>query len=79
MTEQAALLSPQDLVALSGDPACVVVDCRFKLLDPEAGHAAYLQEHIPGARYADLDKDLAGPVSAESGRHPLPAPLNRAP
>jgi thiosulfate/3-mercaptopyruvate sulfurtransferase len=52
----------------------VVVDCRFDLMQPEAGYVAYLSGHIPGARYADLNKNLSGPVSPSSGRHPLPNP-----
>lgn len=55
-------------------PGVVVVDCRFNLLQPEAGRAAYLQGHVPGAFYADLDRDLASPRGPETGRHPLPDP-----
>lgn len=51
-----------------------VIDCRFDLLDPEKGRAEYLAGHIPGAVHADLDRDLAGPVTDSSGRHPLPDP-----
>ena len=43
-------------------------------MKPEAGLEAYLKGHIPGARYADLNRDLSSPVTADSGRHPLPAP-----
>lgn len=57
----------------AGDPT-VVVDCRFDLANPAAGQAAFLAGHLPGARYAHLDDDLAGPRTATSGRHPLPAP-----
>jgi thiosulfate/3-mercaptopyruvate sulfurtransferase len=52
----------------------VVLDCRFDLKEPAAGRQAYLAAHIPGARYADLEENLAAPVTAVSGRHPLPAP-----
>ncbi len=52
----------------------VIVDCRFNLGDPGAGHQAYLQAHLPGAFYADLDRDLAGPRGPDTGRHPLPDP-----
>ena len=52
----------------------VLLDCRFDLAKPDAGRQAYLTSHIPGARHADLDRDLAGPVTAASGRHPLPSP-----
>ena len=50
----------------------VVVDCRFDLADTDKGEHAYRQSHIPGARYAHLDRDLSGPVTAVTGRHPLP-------
>jgi thiosulfate/3-mercaptopyruvate sulfurtransferase len=50
----------------------IAVDCRFTLTDPPAGRAAYVRGHIPGARYAHLDDDLARHPSATEGRHPLP-------
>ncbi len=52
----------------------VIVDCRFDLGDPVAGRLAYEAAHIPGAVYADLDRDLAGPIGPQTGRHPLPDP-----
>ncbi len=55
-------------------PAVVIFDCRFDLANPAAGRAAYLGGHVPGAHYADLNADLAAPVGAASGRHPLPSP-----
>lgn len=55
-----------------GQPDWVVVDCRFRLDDVTAGALAYAAGHIPGARYADLERDLSGPRSQGSGRHPLP-------
>ena len=58
--------------------ACIVIDCRFDLSAPEAGRAAYLQAHIPGALYAHLDTDLSGPKTADAGRHPLPDPAQLA-
>ena len=45
-----------------------------RLTDPPAGRAAYDRGHIPGARYAHLDDDLARRPSAAEGRHPLPDP-----
>lgn len=52
-----------------------VVDCRFVLGDPAAGRERYLASHIAGAAFADLDRDLAGPVGdGRRGRHPLPEP-----
>ena len=56
------------------DPHWVAVDCRFNLLEPNAGRDAYQRAHIPGARYADLDRDLARAPATGEGRHPLPEP-----
>ena len=67
------LVSVQELAA-ANRPSWVLVDCRFNLLKPEAGQAAYLAGHIPGAWYADLDQDLSGPRGPGTGRHPLPEP-----
>jgi thiosulfate/3-mercaptopyruvate sulfurtransferase len=49
-------------------------DCRFDLAHPDAGRELYALGHLPGARYADLNRDLSSPVTTSSGRHPLPAP-----
>jgi thiosulfate/3-mercaptopyruvate sulfurtransferase len=49
-----------------------VVDCRFALEDPSWGERAYAAGHVPGAVYAHLDRDLAGPRTGTNGRHPLP-------
>ncbi len=62
------------LKALIGAPGTAVLDCRFDLAAPDAGRQAYLRQHIRGARYADLNRDLSGPLTPSSGRHPLPAP-----
>ncbi|MGH8176293.1 MAG: sulfurtransferase [Steroidobacter sp.] len=63
-----------DLARHTSGPAWLFVDCRFDLADPKAGQAHHRAGHIPGAVYAHLDRDLAGPVTATSGRHPLPTP-----
>jgi thiosulfate/3-mercaptopyruvate sulfurtransferase len=57
-----------------GHPAWRIIDCRHDLLQREAGRQAYLQAHIAGAVFADLDRDLSGPKTPRSGRHPLPDP-----
>ncbi len=74
-----ALIDAQALNGLIASEApLVILDARFELTDPAAGRIAYEQAHIPGALHADLDRHLAGPVTAESGRHPLPAPTTLA-
>lgn len=54
------------------DPRWVIFDCRFDLADTAKGRGAFTISHIPGAHYAHLDDDLSGPITADSGRHPLP-------
>ncbi|PIW39692.1 MAG: sulfurtransferase [Hydrogenophilales bacterium CG15_BIG_FIL_POST_REV_8_21_14_020_62_31] len=66
------LVSTDDLARHLDDPHWIVIDCRFSLTDPEDGRSAYSKGHIPGARYAHLDADLAGPIGPDTGRHPLP-------
>jgi thiosulfate/3-mercaptopyruvate sulfurtransferase len=61
-------------LSTSPDPNLVVLDCRFDLGDPQAGRRAYLNGHIPGAHFADLNTDLASAIGPETGRHPLPDP-----
>src|SRR5438552_2704872 len=52
----------------------VIVDCRTKLDDERWGEQEYTASHIPGAVYADLNRDLSGPRTGTNGRHPLPDP-----
>jgi thiosulfate/3-mercaptopyruvate sulfurtransferase len=75
MPENRILMVAQDLLECLDDPDCVVVDCRFDLGDPDAGRRVYEAGHIPGAVFLDLDRDLAGPITPETGRHPLPDPV----
>ena len=83
------LISAEQLRALmsSGQPLRVF-DCSFDLMQPHSGEQQYLQTHIAGAVYANLDTALSarhgapGPhgvatatgadAPASGGRHPLP-------
>jgi thiosulfate/3-mercaptopyruvate sulfurtransferase len=66
------IISTDALAArLGGD--WVVVDCRFDLQNEHWGRDQYLAGHIPGAVYASLSRDLAGPRTGSNGRHPLPS------
>ena len=69
------LVSVEELRSHLGDAAWVVFDCRHDLMAPAAGEAMYREEHIEGARFAHLDRDLSGPKDGavgDGGRHPLP-------
>jgi thiosulfate/3-mercaptopyruvate sulfurtransferase len=52
----------------------IVFDCRFDLANTSWGENEFAAAHIPGAQYLHLDRDLSSPVTASSGRHPLPDP-----
>ncbi len=51
-----------------------LLDVRWKLGEqPGAGFGRYLQGHLPGARFLDLEAVLTGPTTDPMlGRHPLP-------
>ena len=68
------LIEAKELAKGLQDSDLRVVDTRFRLTDPRAGEQAYRQRHIPGAVYLHLERDLSGPVTGTSGRHPLPDP-----
>jgi thiosulfate/3-mercaptopyruvate sulfurtransferase len=50
----------------------VLLDVRWQVGKPPL-YQDYLAAHIPGARWCDLDADLADPPGP-AGRHPLPDP-----
>src|SRR6185503_20909780 len=74
-----ALVTADELAeALREDAGLVVLDVRWQFGKPSL-YADYLAAHLPGARWCDLDTDLADPAGP-GGRHPLPDParLQRA-
>lgn len=58
--------------AVAGDRPLQLLDVRWAL-DGSKGHHTYLEGHLPGAVYLDLDTELAAPARPGAGRHPLPA------
>ena len=71
----AQLISTEHLQQRLGQENLLVLDCRFALEDPAYGRRSYLDEHIPGAHFLDLEQDLSAPVvKGVTGRHPLPDP-----
>lgn len=49
------------------------VDCRWELGRPDRGRELYLEGHVPGASFLDVERDLSAPPARPGGRHPLPA------
>lgn len=67
-----AIINCHDLSQHLNSLSWVIIDCRFDLMQPEWGRSEYTKVHIPGAVYADLNRDLSAPVTPATGRHPLP-------
>jgi thiosulfate/3-mercaptopyruvate sulfurtransferase len=74
--ETSPIISIEELAGqVAGGDAPIIVDLRWYLGKPGAGRAAYLDGHIPGAIFLDLDDDLADHAGLGApGRHPLPSP-----
>lgn len=68
------LVQAERLAPALGAEDMVVIDTRFSLAAPDAGERAYRESHLPGARYAHLDRDLcnADAKTPGAGRHPWP-------
>src|SRR4051812_45870870 len=71
----AQLISASELASRPAGPERLLLDCRFALDDLAYGQRSYAEGHIPGAVFADLERDLSGKiVKGVTGRHPLPDP-----
>ena len=66
------LISTTDLQTIINHPELRLFDCRFNLLDENKGLQDFNSGHIENSQYADLNRQLAGPVLGHTGRHPLP-------
>ncbi len=81
MTGWTTLVQAETLTTALARVDLAILDCRFSLVSPGAGEAAYLRGHLPGALYAHLERDLSAcanpaqqrPVrKSGQGRHPWP-------
>lgn len=66
------LITASELAA--GLDEFTILDVRYYLGDPPRGRAEYVQGHLPGAVFVDLDAELAAPPRPDrvGGRHPRP-------
>ena len=64
----------QKLSSEQSSEKLTIFDTRFSLQEVQKGYADYLEGHISGAHFLDLDKDLSSKPNAngQGGRHPLP-------
>jgi thiosulfate/3-mercaptopyruvate sulfurtransferase len=68
------LVSADWLRVQSSAPEVVVCDVRWYLpATGRNGRREYAAGHLPGARFVDLDAELAAPDDGSAGRHPLPS------
>ncbi|MEV4532366.1 sulfurtransferase [Asanoa sp. NPDC049518] len=66
-------IDPDELRSgLEGPAGITVLDARWRLAG-RPGREDYVEGHIPGAVFIDLDTELAG-APGPNGRHPLPDP-----
>ncbi|MBC7946121.1 MAG: sulfurtransferase [Burkholderiales bacterium] len=72
------LIAASELAQHLSDPNWIIFDCRHDLADADAGEHGYSDSHIPRARFAQLDRNLAGMKNGRNGRHPLPHPKDLA-
>lgn len=71
MSHWTTLVSAEALHAALGREDLMIVDARAVLADRTQSEAQYRASHLPGARYADLERDLSAP-GRPGGRHPWP-------
>lgn len=66
------LITASELATLlASDATPRLLDVRWRLDRPE-GRPEYLEGHLPGAVYVDLDHELSRRGEPSEGRHPLP-------
>lgn len=72
MNKYSSIVTASDLKEILNQENIIILDARTG----KDAHQNYLERHIKGARFIDLDNDLAeiGEVAAFGGRHPLPSP-----
>lgn len=64
------IINPEELLNLKDSVEIILIDARAGINSKEN----YQKEHLKGARYVDLNKDLATVENpANGGRHPLPS------
>lgn len=68
------LVSTEALAERWEDPHWIIFDCRHDLADFSRGARLYRESHVPGAHFADVERDLSGQKTGTNGRHPLPVP-----
>lgn len=78
MSEYPSIVSAEWLSRQLDSPEIAIADCRFRLSEPDWGQQQYQHNHIPGAYYFHLDRDLSCQVRQHEGRHPLPDPAQLA-
>jgi 3-mercaptopyruvate sulfurtransferase SseA len=66
------IISAEELKQIADEPELVLVDARAGV----DAYERYAKEHLPGARFVNLEKDLSDITDnpAKGGRHPLPEP-----
>lgn len=74
LLSEKTVVSTEWLSSRIEDPDIILADCRYNLIDHSEGRRKYLESHIPGAYFIDMEADLTGIKKEHGGRHPIPDP-----
>lgn len=66
------LINVNELMDIVYEENLKIIDCRFDLKNKTYGRDKFLEGHIPGAIFLNIEEELSGPVEVHGGRHPLP-------
>lgn len=66
------IVSPAQAYQMISSNKIAVLDVRSDLAQPDIGVQRYNKNHLPGAYFLHLEKDLSGQKEIHGGNHPLP-------
>ena len=66
------IINAKDLIKNINNQDFIIFDCRCDISDSSYGIEAYNEGHIENSIFIDIDNDLAGEKTVNTGRHPLP-------
>ena len=65
-------ISTEELKEMIVKGGAKVIDCRFDLFNAEYGAKVYMENHIEGAFFMDVNKDICGAARKHGGARPVP-------
>ena len=69
------IISAEKLKKIINEKNLIIFDCRFDLMNKDKGYSEYLESHIRGAHYINLESDLSSPADPPKPILALPTRL----